>query len=66
MIIAGSQDHHVYAWNENGQRLWTSNFASEHAVDSSPAVFEDVVAVGANDGRIYGLDLRNGGKVMGL
>ena len=61
-VLAGSHDHQVYAWNEQGQRVWQSNFASQHAFASSPAANEELLAIGANDGKVYGLDIRSGEK----
>ena len=62
LIVAGAHDHHVYAWDEAGQSVWKSDFASGHAISSSPAAVEEkeTLAIGANDGTVYGVDLQTG------
>ena len=53
-IYFGSDDHHVYAYNDQGKELWS--YATQAEVRSSPAVDADGdIYVGSNDCRIYAL-----------
>jgi outer membrane protein assembly factor BamB len=59
VVYIGSEDNFVYALNaKTGAKLWSYNLGS---VDSSPAVVDGMVYVGAdgdNDGKIYAFGLK--------
>ncbi len=63
MLFAGSQDRHLYAWDESGKLAWKSGFNAGHAISSSPAANDHLLAVGANDGKVYGVDTATGEKI---
>jgi outer membrane protein assembly factor BamB len=62
-LFAGAHDHHIYAWDVNGSLKWRSNFCTDHAISSSPAIANDMLAIGANDGKAYGLSLDTGERM---
>ena len=46
---------------KTGQELWS--FATKQRVDSSPVIVGNRVFAGAADGRLYGLNLKDGKQV---
>ena len=46
---------------DTGEGLWS--FATQGKVDSSPVVIGDKVVVGSDDGRLYVVSLKDGGKL---
>ena len=60
-VVVGGRDKLVHGLNTAGKADWT--FATNARVESSPAIAGDRVFVGSNDGRLYVLNLANGGKL---
>ena len=59
VVYAGSADQRVYALDAiMGHELWS--FATNGAVNSTPAVADGVVYVGSNDNHLYALDAATG------
>ncbi len=59
IAYVGSEDHNLYAINEQtGKLLW--NFTTGGAVNSSPAVYKNVVYFGSFDGFYYALNATTG------
>ncbi len=63
VMIAPGTDHRLYAWDENGQPVWQSDWRSEYPLTTSPAVAEDVLAVGDHNGQVVGVDPDTGGTI---
>ena len=62
-IYACSLDHNVYALDAlNGTPAWPVPFKASAAVKSSPVIAGGVLVVASEDGKIYGIDLKTGGK----
>jgi len=64
-LVCPAGDHSIYAWDAKGHFAWQSGPLSQHSL-SSPAVLHNVVAVGANDGHVYALDLHSGDYLWGF
>jgi len=60
-VVVGGRDKLVHGLNGTGTEVWT--FATQARVESSPAIADERVFVGSNDGRFYVLSLSNGAKV---
>ena len=58
LVVAGTAKGEVLAFDANGQPLWQVRLSSE--VLSAPQVAADIVVVRTGDGRIYGLDAKDG------
>ena len=58
MILLGSADGEVLAYDLQGKPLWRSRVSSE--VLSAPAAGASIVVVRSGDGKIYGLDPKDG------
>jgi len=58
LVLAGTAKGVVHAWSLDGAPLWQSQVSSE--VLSAPAVSDGVVVVRSGDGRIHGLDAKDG------
>ena len=63
LMIAGSLDHHIYGWHESGEQKWKSDWHSEHAFASSPAICGEFLVVGANDGHAYAFNGETGERL---
>jgi len=63
VMIAPGTDHRLHAWDENGQPVWQSDWCSEQTLTTSPALAEDVLAVGDHAGNVYGVDPDTGGSI---
>lgn len=66
VIYAASLDHNVYAIDADTGELasrWSPNpFLTEDQIRSSPVIVGNVLVVASEDGKVYGLDLENGGE----
>jgi outer membrane protein assembly factor BamB len=58
MLVVGSSKGEVLAFGSNGAALWKAQISSE--VLAAPQVADDVVVVRSTDGRIFGLDAKDG------
>ena len=58
LLVVGSGKGEVLAFNTNGAALWKAQISSE--VLAAPQVADDVVVVRSADGRIFGLDAKDG------
>lgn len=58
LVLAGTAKGELLAFDAGGQPLWQARLSSE--VLSEPKVSDDIVVVRTGDGRIYGLDARDG------
>jgi outer membrane protein assembly factor BamB len=58
LVLAGTAKGELLAFDTNGQPLWQARLSSE--VLSEPKAADDIVVVRTGDGRIYGLDARDG------
>ncbi|MCX7140976.1 MAG: PQQ-binding-like beta-propeller repeat protein [Proteobacteria bacterium] len=58
MLLVGSSKGDVLAFGTNGAPLWRAQISSE--VLAAPQVADDVVVVRSADGRIFGLDAKDG------
>jgi outer membrane protein assembly factor BamB len=58
MVAVGSGKGEVLAFDANGTALWKTQVSSE--VLAAPQVADDVVVVRSADGRIFGLDAKDG------
>jgi outer membrane protein assembly factor BamB len=58
LVVVGSGKGEVLAFDVNGGALWKTQVSSE--VLAAPQVADDVVVVRSADGRIFGLDARDG------
>jgi outer membrane protein assembly factor BamB len=58
LLLVGTDKGEVLAFNHDGKPQWRAKVSSE--VLSAPQVAEDIVVARAGDGRIYGLDARDG------
>ena len=58
MLVVGSGKGEVLAFGINGAALWKTQISSE--VLAAPQVSDDVVVVRSADGRIFGLDAKDG------
>lgn len=58
VVAVGSGKGDVLAFDNNGTALWKSRVSSE--VLAAPVVAQDVVVVRSADGRIFGLDAKDG------
>jgi outer membrane protein assembly factor BamB len=58
LVLAATAKGAVHAWSPDGKPLWQSQVSSE--VLSVPATSDGVVVVRSGDGRIHGLDARDG------
>lgn len=58
LVLAATSKGVVHAWSVDGKPLWRSQVSSE--VLSVPAVSDGVVVVRSGDGRIHGLDAKDG------
>ncbi len=60
LVLAATSKGKVYAWSIAGVPAWQSQVSSE--VLSTPAISDGVVVVRSGDGRIHGLDARDGAR----
>lgn len=60
LVLAGTAKGELLAFDGNGRPLWQARLSSE--VLSEPKVADDMVVVRTGDGRIYGLDARDGAR----
>jgi outer membrane protein assembly factor BamB len=58
LVAAGSSKGEVLAFDASGTELWKAQLSSE--VLAAPQVVDDVVVVRSADGRIFGLDAKDG------
>lgn len=58
LVLVGSGKGEVLAFDSSGTALWKARVSSE--VLAAPQVAQDVVVVRSADGRIFGLDAKNG------
>lgn len=58
LVAVGTAKGEVLAFDTNGQPLWQTRLSSE--ILSAPQVTNDIVVVRTGDGRIFGLDARDG------
>jgi outer membrane protein assembly factor BamB len=58
LVVVGSSKGEVLAFDANGTALWKAQVSSE--VLAAPQVADDVVVVRSADGRIFGLDAKDG------
>lgn len=58
LLLAGTEKGEVLAFDHDGKIQWRAKVGSE--VLSAPQVAEEIVVVRAGDGRIYGLDAKDG------
>lgn len=58
LVLAGSAKGELLAFDAGGKPLWQARLSSE--VLSEPKAADDIVVVRTGDGRIYGLDARDG------
>ena len=60
-IFVGTDRGHVLSFSMDGKQVWDfSKIVDEAMVYASPAISEGIVAVGARDRKIYGLDEKTG------
>lgn len=57
-VVVGTAKGEVLAFDAKGQPLWQARLSSE--ILSAPQVANDIVVVRTGDGRIFGLDARDG------
>jgi len=61
VIYTCSMDSHVYALNaESGTPVWSTPFEADHPIKASPVVYNDVLVVASENGKVYGIDLPTG------
>jgi outer membrane protein assembly factor BamB len=60
LVLAATSKGAVHAWDPDGKPLWQSQVSSE--VLSVPATSDGVVVVRSGDGRIHGLDAKDGSR----
>jgi outer membrane protein assembly factor BamB len=58
LVAVGTAKGEVLAFDARGQQLWQARLSSE--ILSAPQVANDIVVVRTGDGRIFGLDVRDG------
>lgn len=58
LVAVGTANGELLAFDGSGQPLWQVRLSSE--IRSAPQVADDIVVVRTGDGRIYGLDARDG------
>lgn len=58
LVLAGTPKGELLAYDGSGKPLWQAKLSSE--ILSQPKVADDIVVVRTGDGRIYGLDVRDG------
>jgi len=58
LVAVGTDNGELLAFDDKGQPLWQVRLSSE--IRSAPQVADDIVVVRTGDGRIYGLDARDG------
>jgi len=58
LVVVGTAKGEVLAFDAKGQPLWQARLSSE--ILSAPQVASDIVVVRTGDGRIFGLDARDG------
>lgn len=58
LLLAGTAKGDVLAFDRDGKPLWQAKVSSE--VLSAPQAADDIVVVRTGDGRIYGLDAKDG------
>lgn len=58
LLLAGTDKGEVLAFDHDGKLQWRAKVSSE--VLSAPQIADEIVVVRAGDGRIYGLDARDG------
>ena len=62
MVVVGTLEGTVEAFNAaDGADLWAAQLSSE--VINAPAIGGGIVAARSNDGRVFGLDARNGNRL---
>src|SRR5262249_27200568 len=62
MVVVGTLEGTVEAFNAaDGSDLWAAQLSSE--VINAPAIGSGIVAARTNDGRVFGLDVRNGNRL---
>lgn len=58
LVLAGTSKGELLAFDGNGKPMWQARLTSE--ILSEPKTGDDIVVVRTGDGRIYGLDARDG------
>ena len=61
MVVVGGRDKMVHGISLSGKAVWT--FTTKARVESSPAIADNRVFVGSNDGRFYVLNISSGAKL---